>query len=134
MVPQSRQDAQGPAYDRLPSPSPFHARSCSCWRAAQLALWPVHGCLQISCKAYREVVQKDPRFLKFFQQGTPVNELGRMNIGSRSAPCVRRAGTAFLACGLSGYKCCDVQICSLQASCHCRWAHVVLQPPLPVMR
>ena len=50
--------------------------------------------LQISCEAYREVVQKDPRFLKFFQQGTPVNELGRMNIGSRLAPGVRRSRVA----------------------------------------
>ena len=73
----------------LPFPSPLHARSCSCWRAVQLASQPAPDCLQISCEAYREVVQKDPRFLKFFQQGTPVNELGRMNIGSRLAPCIR---------------------------------------------
>lgn len=27
----------------------------------------------------------DPRFIEFFQAATPVNELGRMNIGSRPA-------------------------------------------------
>lgn len=43
------------------------------------------SCLQLSCEAYRDVVRKDPRFIDFFQQGTPVSELGRMNIGSRPA-------------------------------------------------
>lgn len=42
-------------------------------------------CMQVSCEAYRDVVRKDPRFIDFFQQGTPVSELGRMNIGSRPA-------------------------------------------------
>lgn len=42
-----------------------------------------------SCNAYRDVVRDDPRFIDFFQQLTPVNELGRMNIGSR--PAKRRA-------------------------------------------
>lgn len=41
--------------------------------------------LQVSCDAYRDVVRKDARFIDFFQQGTPVSELGRMNIGSRPA-------------------------------------------------
>jgi len=30
-------------------------------------------------------VRKDPRFIEFFSQSTPVSELGRMNIGSRPA-------------------------------------------------
>ena len=40
---------------------------------------------RISCEAYRSVVRGDPRFVDFFQTVTPVNELGRMNIGSRPA-------------------------------------------------
>ena len=40
---------------------------------------------RISCEAYRSVVRGDPRFIDFFQSVTPVNELGRMNIGSRPA-------------------------------------------------
>ena len=40
---------------------------------------------QVSCDAYRDVVRKDPRFIDFFSQSTPVSELGRMNIGSRPA-------------------------------------------------
>jgi phosphoenolpyruvate carboxylase len=43
----------------------------------------------VSCDAYRAVVRGDPRFIDFFQTLTPVNELGRMNIGSR--PAKRRA-------------------------------------------
>jgi len=42
-----------------------------------------------SCDAYRAVVRGDPRFIDFFSTATPVNELGRMNIGSR--PAKRRA-------------------------------------------
>ena len=30
-------------------------------------------------------MRKDPRFIEFFSQSTPVSELGRMNIGSRPA-------------------------------------------------
>ena len=44
---------------------------------------------EISCDAYRSVVRGDERFIEFFQTLTPVNELGRMNIGSR--PAKRRA-------------------------------------------
>lgn len=44
---------------------------------------------KVSCDAYRSVVRGDPRFIDFFQSLTPVNELGRMNIGSR--PAKRRA-------------------------------------------
>ncbi|KAL4423808.1 hypothetical protein ABPG75_001109 [Micractinium tetrahymenae] len=40
---------------------------------------------RISCAGYRAVVREDPRFVTFFQSITPVNELGRMNIGSRPA-------------------------------------------------
>ncbi len=39
----------------------------------------------MSCDSYREVVRKDPRFIEYFQSATPVNELGRLNIGSRPA-------------------------------------------------
>ena len=42
-------------------------------------------CVQVSCAAYREVVRGNPHFIEFFQAVTPVNELGRMNIGSRPA-------------------------------------------------
>ena len=45
--------------------------------------------LQVSCDAYRGVVRKDPRFIDYFQQATPVAELGRINIGSR--PSKRKA-------------------------------------------
>jgi phosphoenolpyruvate carboxylase len=38
-----------------------------------------------SCAAYRSVVRGDPRFWEFFQAATPVQELGRLNIGSRPA-------------------------------------------------
>jgi phosphoenolpyruvate carboxylase len=40
---------------------------------------------KMSCASYREVVRKDPRFIEYFQSATPVNELGRLNIGSRPA-------------------------------------------------
>lgn len=40
---------------------------------------------KISCAAYRNVVREDPRFVDYFMAATPVNELGRMNIGSRPA-------------------------------------------------
>lgn len=45
--------------------------------------------VQVSCAAYRGVVRKDPRFIDYFQQATPVSELGRINIGSR--PSKRKA-------------------------------------------
>ena len=40
---------------------------------------------QTSCDSYREVVRKDPNFIAYFQSATPVDELGRLNIGSRPA-------------------------------------------------
>ena len=42
---------------------------------------------QVSCDAYRKVVRGDPRFIEFFQSATPVNELGRMNIGVSYMSC-----------------------------------------------
>jgi len=52
-----------------------------------LGAWHLSGDYadQVSCDAYRDVVRKDPRFIEFFSQSTPVSELGRMNIGSRPA-------------------------------------------------
>ncbi len=41
--------------------------------------------LQVSCAAYRSVVRGHKSFIDYFQEVTPVNELGRMNIGSRPA-------------------------------------------------
>ncbi|MEW5850692.1 MAG: phosphoenolpyruvate carboxylase [Myxococcota bacterium] len=38
-----------------------------------------------ACQAYRGVVRKDPRFVTYFRQATPVQELGALNIGSRPA-------------------------------------------------
>lgn len=38
---------------------------------------------EASCNAYRSVVQKDPKFIKYFAQATPESELGNLNIGSR---------------------------------------------------
>ncbi|KAK9845098.1 hypothetical protein WJX74_010567 [Apatococcus lobatus] len=40
---------------------------------------------EVSCAAYREVVRGHESFIDYFQEVTPVNELGRMNIGSRPA-------------------------------------------------
>ena len=42
-----------------------------------------------ACEHYREMIYGDPRFLRFFEQATPILELGWLNIGSRPA---RRAG------------------------------------------
>lgn len=40
---------------------------------------------EISCKHYRQIVVKDPRFIPYFRQATPEVELGGLNIGSRPA-------------------------------------------------
>ena len=39
----------------------------------------------VSCAAYRNTVNNDPRFVPYFRQATPELELGRLNIGSRPA-------------------------------------------------
>ena len=41
--------------------------------------------MQMSCDSYRDVVRKHKHFIDYFQSATPVNELGRLNIGSRPA-------------------------------------------------
>jgi phosphoenolpyruvate carboxylase len=40
---------------------------------------------RLAAGAYRRVVQADPNFLRYFQAATPINELARLNIGSRPA-------------------------------------------------
>lgn len=60
----------------MPEPKPE-------WRSAMAEMSAA------SCEAYRAFVRGDARFIEFFQTLTPVNELGRMNIGSR--PAKRRA-------------------------------------------
>ena len=57
--------------------------SAFCCQPSLLTSWS--ALIQVSCDAYRDVVRKDPRFIDFFSQSTPVSELGRMNIGSRPA-------------------------------------------------
>jgi phosphoenolpyruvate carboxylase len=46
---------------------------------------------RLAAAAYRRVVRSDPSFLRYFEAATPINELGRLNIGSRPA---KRAGKA----------------------------------------
>ncbi len=36
---------------------------------------------RVSCEAYRSVVFSHPRFLSYFRQATPEEELGNLNIG-----------------------------------------------------
>lgn len=38
-----------------------------------------------SCEEYRKLVFETPEFIEYFRTGTPVSELGRLNIGSRPA-------------------------------------------------
>mmetsp|Transcript_15331 Transcript_15331/g.38379 ORF Transcript_15331/g.38379 Transcript_15331/m.38379 type:complete len:1041 (+) Transcript_15331:121-3243(+) len=38
---------------------------------------------EVSCEAYRQVVFKDPTFIKYFANATPQEHLGGLNIGSR---------------------------------------------------
>jgi phosphoenolpyruvate carboxylase len=45
----------------------------------------------VSERRYREVVHEDPRFVEFFQNVTPIDEVSRLRLGSRPA---RRAGSA----------------------------------------
>ncbi|GMH37898.1 hypothetical protein BSKO_05782 [Bryopsis sp. KO-2023] len=45
---------------------------------------------KVSCEAYRAIVFQNPDFIRYFQTNTPVQELGKLNIGSR--PTSRKAG------------------------------------------
>jgi phosphoenolpyruvate carboxylase len=54
------------------------------WREAMSRL------SEIGQRAYRAFVYETPRFVEYWQQATPIDELGRMAIGSR--PAKRRAG------------------------------------------
>jgi phosphoenolpyruvate carboxylase len=40
---------------------------------------------RLAAAAYRRVVRSDSNFIPYFQAATPINELGRLNIGSRPA-------------------------------------------------
>src|SRR4029078_13545909 len=44
-----------------------------------------------SREVYRALVYDDPDFLRFFEQVTPISELGRLNIGSPAPGPARRA-------------------------------------------
>jgi phosphoenolpyruvate carboxylase len=62
------------------------------WRAA------LDGIAARSREVYRALVYDDPDFLRFFEQVTPISELGRLNIGSRPPS---RAG---IAAGVSALR------------------------------
>ena len=47
----------------------------------------------VALKKYQDLVFEDPDFLKYFNQGTPLNELGELNIGSR--PMKRKGSERF---------------------------------------
>src|SRR5699024_8942649 len=47
----------------------------------------------VAFKKYQDLVFGDPDFLKYFNQGTPLNELGELNIGSR--PMKRKGSEKF---------------------------------------
>ena len=38
-----------------------------------------------SCKAYRNLIYDEPGLHSYFEQSTPINEIGQMRIGSRPA-------------------------------------------------
>lgn len=40
---------------------------------------------QVSCEAYRGIVQKEPQFVPYFRAATPEQELGKLPLGSRPA-------------------------------------------------
>lgn len=48
---------------------------------------------EVALKKYQDLVFGDPDFLKYFNQGTPLNELGELNIGSR--PMKRKGSDRF---------------------------------------
>ena len=49
----------------------------------------------VSCAAYRSMVVQNPQFMLYFQEATPEDELGNLNIGSR--PARRKAGVRDIA-------------------------------------
>lgn len=51
----------------------------------------VEAISKAACDAYRSLVYRNPRFVSFFQQATPIQELQELNIGSR--PASRAAGS-----------------------------------------
>src|SRR4029078_2035430 len=55
------------------------------WRSA------LDGSAARSREVYRGLVYDDPDFLRFFEQVTPISELGRLNIGSPAPGPARRA-------------------------------------------
>lgn len=61
-----------------PNPSPLHIPSCPL-NPTPLTIPPQ------SNAAYRGVVFEDPTFISYFQNATPQEELGNLNIGSRPA-------------------------------------------------
>jgi phosphoenolpyruvate carboxylase len=58
----------------------------------------------MSCDSYREVVRKNKYFIDYFQSATPVNELGRLNIGSR--PAKRKVHCGAVSVALHPYGSC----------------------------
>lgn len=47
---------------------------------------------KMSCEAYRSLVFRDPDFIRYFRANTPVQELGRLNIGSRPSSRKKKGG------------------------------------------
>ena len=58
---------------------------------------------ETSCAAYRSVLCDDERFAPYFHTATPLNELGRLNIGSR--PSNRSAVEGERRCGVETLRC-----------------------------
>jgi phosphoenolpyruvate carboxylase len=50
----------------------------------------------VSCKAYRQLVKYDERFVPYFRTATPEQELGGLNVGSRPAKRNPRGGVESL--------------------------------------
>jgi phosphoenolpyruvate carboxylase len=60
------------------------------WQQAMAALSP------LAEKHYRKLVHETPELLRYFHDATPINEIGRLNIGSRPAKRKATAGIADL--------------------------------------